>query len=50
MRSVTLSYADNVVQEFTTEARNQGIDIFRVFDSVELCEQLEIRHRLRAKR
>ena len=35
------SYADNVVQEFTTEARKSGIDIFRVFDSLNYVDNLK---------
>ena len=36
------SYADNVVQEFTTEARKSGIDIFRVFDSLNYVDNLKV--------
>lgn len=34
------SYADNVVREFTAESKRAGIDIFRVFDSLNDLDQL----------
>ena len=36
------SYADNVVREFVHEAARQGIDIFRVFDSLNSVENMEV--------
>jgi pyruvate carboxylase len=35
------TYADNVVRQFTIEAKNAGIDIFRVFDSLNDVDQLQ---------
>jgi len=35
------TYADNVVNEFVLEARRAGIDIFRVFDSLNDIDQLK---------
>lgn len=35
------TYADNVVNEFVLEARRAGIDIFRVFDSLNDVDQLK---------
>ena len=34
------SYADNVVNAFVSEARRGGIDIFRVFDSLNYLDNL----------
>ena len=34
------SYPDNVIQEFVREAHKQGIDIFRVFDSLNSIENM----------
>ena len=34
------SYPDNVVREFTKEARLCGVDIFRVFDSLNYMDNL----------
>jgi len=34
------TYADNVVREFVVEARRTGVDIFRVFDSLNDVDQL----------
>ena len=36
------SYPDNVVREFTIEAARQGIDIFRVFDSLNDVRNMEV--------
>lgn len=36
------SYPDNVVREFTLEAAKQGIDVFRVFDSLNDVRQMEV--------
>lgn len=36
------SYPDNVVREFTLEAARQGIDIFRIFDSLNAIENMEV--------
>ena len=36
------SYPDNVVREFVLEAARQGIDIFRVFDSLNSVENMEV--------
>ena len=36
------SYPDNVVREFTLEAARQGIDVFRVFDSLNDVDQMEV--------
>eukprot|EP00241_Pyramimonas_parkeae_P000178 CAMPEP_0114243830 /NCGR_PEP_ID=MMETSP0058-20121206/11004_1 /TAXON_ID=36894 /ORGANISM="Pyramimonas parkeae, CCMP726" /LENGTH=1264 /DNA_ID=CAMNT_0001356707 /DNA_START=106 /DNA_END=3901 /DNA_ORIENTATION=- len=35
------TYPDNVVKEFVKEAKNRGIDIFRVFDSLNYVENLK---------
>ena len=35
------TYADNVVNEFVLEARRAGVDIFRVFDSLNDVDQLK---------
>jgi pyruvate carboxylase len=35
------SYPDNVVEEFCKEAAKEGIDIFRVFDSLNYIENLK---------
>ena len=35
------SYPDNVVEEFCQEAFKEGIDIFRVFDSLNYLENLK---------
>ena len=36
------SYPDNVIQAFVQEARRQGIDIFRVFDSLNSIENMKV--------
>ena len=36
------SYPDNVVTEFIKEAARQGIDIFRIFDSLNSVENMEV--------
>ena len=36
------SYPDNVVREFVLEAARQGIDIFRIFDSLNSVENMEV--------
>jgi len=36
------SYADNVIREFVIEAHRQGIDIFRVFDSLNSIENMRL--------
>ena len=36
------SYPDNVVREFTLEAAKQGIDVFRIFDSLNDVDQMEV--------
>src|SRR5580658_2581546 len=36
------SYPDNVIQEFVREAYKQGIDIFRVFDSLNSVENMRV--------
>lgn len=36
------SYPDNVIREFVHEAHRQGIDIFRVFDSLNSIENMEL--------
>ncbi len=36
------SYPDNVIQEFVREAYRQGIDIFRVFDSLNSVENMRV--------
>jgi pyruvate carboxylase len=36
------SYPDNVVRKFTLEAARQGIDVFRVFDSLNDVDQMEV--------
>jgi pyruvate carboxylase len=35
------SYPDNVVEEFCKEAVKEGIDIFRIFDSLNYLENLK---------
>lgn len=35
------NYPDNVVQEFIKESANQGIDIFRIFDSLNWVENMK---------
>jgi pyruvate carboxylase len=36
------NYADNVVYKFCKEAQNSGIDVFRVFDSLNYLENLKL--------
>lgn len=36
------SYPDNVVYEFCKKAKEEGVDIFRVFDSLNYLENLEL--------
>ncbi|KAJ1945762.1 pyruvate carboxylase, partial [Linderina pennispora] len=36
------SYPDNVVYEFCKQARNHGVDVFRVFDSLNYVENLRL--------
>jgi pyruvate carboxylase len=36
------SYPDNVVTEFVKEAARQGIDIFRIFDSLNSVENMRV--------
>jgi pyruvate carboxylase len=36
------SYPDNVIVEFVREAHNQGIDIFRIFDSLNSIENMRV--------
>ena len=36
------SYADNVVKEFVHESHRQGIDIFRIFDSLNSIENMQV--------
>jgi len=36
------SYPDNVIQEFVREAHAQGIDIFRIFDSLNSIENMRV--------
>ena len=36
------SYPDNVIIEFVREAHNQGIDIFRIFDSLNSIENMRV--------
>ncbi len=36
------SYPDNVVREFTLEAARQGIDVFRIFDSLNDLDNMEV--------
>jgi len=36
------SYPDNVVTEFVREARQQGIDIFRIFDSLNSIDNMRV--------
>ena len=36
------AYPDNVVQEFIREAAAQGIDIFRIFDSLNLISNMQV--------
>ena len=36
------SYPDNVVREFVLEAARRGIDIFRIFDSLNSVENMEV--------
>ena len=36
------SYADNVVYKFCAEAHAKGIDVFRVFDSLNYLENLKL--------
>lgn len=35
------SYSDNVVNKFVAEAKNSGVDIFRVFDSLNYLDNLK---------
>jgi pyruvate carboxylase len=37
-----LSYSDNVILEFVREAHAQGIDIFRIFDSLNSIENMRV--------
>ena len=36
------SYPDNVVHEFVLEAARQGIDVFRIFDSLNCVENMQV--------
>src|SRR5437879_4161900 len=36
------SYPDNVIQEFVREAHAQGVDIFRIFDSLNSIENIRV--------
>ena len=36
------SYPDNVVRQFTLEAARQGIDVFRIFDSLNDLDNMEV--------
>ena len=36
------SYPDNVVREFTLEAARQGVDVFRIFDSLNDIDNMEV--------
>ena len=36
------NYPDNVVRFFVKEAANAGIDVFRIFDSLNLIENMEV--------
>ncbi len=36
------SYPDNVVREFTLEAARQGVDVFRIFDSLNDLDNMEV--------
>src|SRR5260221_10772565 len=36
------SYPDNVIREFVREAHNEGMDIFRVFDSLNSIENMRV--------
>jgi pyruvate carboxylase len=36
------SYPDNVIEEFVSEAHAQGIDIFRIFDSLNSIENMRV--------
>ena len=36
------NYPDNVVRFFVKEAANSGIDVFRIFDSLNLIENMEV--------
>jgi len=36
------TYPDNVVEEFVKEARARGIDIFRIFDSLNWADQMQV--------
>ena len=36
------SYPDNVVREFVLEAARQGIDVFRIFDSLNCIENMQV--------
>ena len=36
------SYPDNVVREFVLEAARQGIDVFRIFDSLNCVENMQV--------
>lgn len=35
------NYPDNVLQEFITESAQQGVDVFRIFDSLNWVDQME---------
>src|SRR6202007_2444486 len=36
------SYPDNVIEEFVREAHTQGIDVFRIFDSLNSIENMRV--------
>ena len=36
------NYPDNVVQEFVTPSRQTGVDVFRVFDSLNWVENMRV--------
>ncbi len=35
------NYPDNVIEEFTKESARQGIDVFRIFDSLNWVENMK---------
>ena len=41
MRECLCSYPDNVVNSFVREARKAGVDIFRVFDSLNYVDNIK---------
>lgn len=36
------NYADNVIEKFVKESANAGVDVFRIFDSLNWVDQMKV--------